>query len=385
MVKKYLRLLILLCLTPRLAFAVECLNNTQQHQYYCTYSTASASGVDMKSACSDVYSALGSPGHTFVNDGSLCTYRSGTQLKLINCTISPHADCGCTYDQQTVVDGGGDAQWCGDPVPDPLDDLSECTDSVAADAGLCGGFPAECEAAGGTFGWAGAGENMNPVCLPNDYGGAAPECGVDLVCNDPYPGENSDQDDPNITDRPDPDGSSQTAASKGIPGTDSGTGQPCDASAGGTCVPNDTNGNGKCDPDEPNCTTQSDKSEGACDPEAENYLACVGMLTDDPGLESWADRLVDDARDNSLSIIDSEMRGALDGGGLDQDTSALEDTAHGLLPSFTCQDITTQILTRDLTISCADTQLMRDIFAWIIYAGTAWSIIGVFLRRSEVA
>lgn len=381
------------------AVAVECPGNTEdkrfrvyifsQYFYGVTCAAAGAAVPEMYGKTVNVTNPEGSTcGNVHVyTSASLNFSQSGFIYKA---TTTYNAGCGCPEGSDTIVNGSGQPQWCSSPQPDPLDDLSNCINSWSVMQGDCGTFPEDCAAAGGTFGFYGEGAEMQPVCLPGQGDPDAPECGVDLICNTPVQstsvGSVNSIDDPAAPQAPTADTSNQTAAGAGsIPGTDSVTGEPCNAAAGGTCVANDTNGDGVCDPaTEPNCKTKAEGAKGECDPESSDYASCAGLLEVDPGMVEYGKTAMDAARDNAVTKWEQTAGAALADNGVGTDPGGLADAVKAIFPTnLTCSDLVMQWQGEELRITCAGTQVLRDVLGWALYAIGAITIFGIFTRKPE--
>ena len=297
---------------------------------------------------------------------------------------SSASECGCATGTTQVETSGG-IIWCAVAEPDPQQDLSNCNDSWDAHTGNCGTFPEDCAAAGGSFGWFGPGNELEPVCLPSTEGDPAPECGVDLVCNTPIPEDGSssgdlDPDDPGAAPGT---GVDDTQANNNyVPGTDSG-GNACDASQGGDCVANDTNGNGVCDAGEPNCIQRDEQSRGECDPQSANYAECIGQVEDATGLDDFIDNANSEGRDFAIANIGNALTDSLNAENpVDTDTTGLTDIVDGMLPTGgSCADFGFTWKGHDLTISCAKMQLFRDVLSWVFYIWGVLSIAEIIFRK----
>ena len=385
---------------PLRVFAVECPGNTQDMRYR-AYFYQYYYGV----SCAAVGAALPElHGKTVTienENNSTCgwatmytnaSHNNSQTAFIYRASSTYNAGSGCPPNSDTVVNSAGETKWCSSPQPDPVYNLENCINSWSVMQGDCGGFPEDCEAEGGTFGfYTGTGGKPRPVCLPATDSPTPPECGVDgFICNDPIPstgiGTVVSIDDPAAPTPPPPSTSNQTAAGAGSkPGTDSVTGQPCNAADGGTCVANDTNGDGVCDPaTEPNCKTKDEGAKGECDPESSNYQSCVGLLQADPGMEAHGKAAMNAARDNAVNKWEQTAGAALSDNQIGTDPGGLLNVVKYFVPiNVVCTDVMFLVKGEEFRISCADTEILRQILGWALYCLGAMSIWSIFTRVKE--
>lgn len=293
----------------------------------------------------------------------------------------------CGPDQDYVPPG-----YCFDRFPE-----SDCQNVVGTFNGqeVCRDNQDQCESEGGTYGFF----NDNEVCIPPDFAQEEPSCppgqvnvfnGTSYECGTPDTPTNPD---PDQKDPDDPDGD---GLSNDVDDDDDGDGIPDasdpDANGDGR-ADTDTDGDGipdyvDTDDDNDGVPDADDKdqdgnSAGDCDPQDKDYAQCIGQLESidtnysqnlitnanskaHTGLDQWERNFT-----NSLGDGDSGISGP---GGIAGDITG------GILDPGSCVDYSADFYGSALTISCAKTQIIRDILAWVIAIYTLLHVFFVATR-----
>ena len=278
--------------------------------------------------------------------------------------LDPDAPVVCGDGQIGIYDDQGETHSCLDSTAGP--DNCQNVLGIINDVLLCGDDAAQCVAAGGTYGFAGVGDDSYPVCLDNSY--VEPVCasGAYIV----YDGSTAS------CQHPDTVSDSICDATK----------YDCDADG----VIDDQNSNGTTDNGIADAGTATSgegtgvnvgydafdiptAGAGQCDPTSTNYADCIGQgsagTEELTGGEAAAITATGDAQSNSdLTDYETAIIDGLGDGSVSpvQGDSGLLDTVKGLFAINACQDLTFAFKGEQWGITCSAAEPIRTALGWIL-------------------